>query len=154
MYDPHSPQFRHFLGQRELTARFGPTRKAYNKVLAYLRRKGLTLVQGSANRLTLTLRGTRAQAERAFRVGIADYFLQDRTFFAGDQNPALPATIASDVFGISGLSNLARPAPAEAFFNALCTTALIGPGLSALGAKGASAYTAPFSAITGLLFRG
>ena len=94
VYDKHSPRFRHFLSQRELTARFGPPQKAYDEVLAYLLQDGFTLAQGSANRLTLTVHGTRAQAERAFHLGIGNYSFQNRTFYANDRNPGLPPGIA------------------------------------------------------------
>src|SRR5205823_11954308 len=66
VYDPQSSTFRKFMSQREITARFGPTRKAYNQVLSYLGSEGLKLAEGSRNRLTLTVRGTRSAVERAF----------------------------------------------------------------------------------------
>src|SRR5262245_23822274 len=50
VYDAQSPDFRRFLGQPEITARFGPTQKAYDDVLAYLEQNGFGLVHGSANR--------------------------------------------------------------------------------------------------------
>jgi subtilase family serine protease len=109
VYDSSSSNYRHFLTQREITARFGPTQEAYEVVLAYLQENGFTLVQGSANRLTLTVSGTRAQAEQAFAVRIADYAAGGRTFTANDQPPAVPARLASYVQSIAGLSNLAAP---------------------------------------------
>jgi hypothetical protein len=110
VYDARSPSFRHFLSQAEITARFGPSQKAYDNVLAYLQQNGFTLLQGSANRLTLTARGTRAAAERAFAVRIRDYALHGRGFYANEHEPALPTLIADHVASVSGLSNLASPA--------------------------------------------
>ncbi|MGH8013061.1 MAG: protease pro-enzyme activation domain-containing protein, partial [Candidatus Binataceae bacterium] len=63
VYAPHSQQFHHFLTQREIADRFGPSRADYDAVLAYLRAHGFRLVHGSANRLTLTVRGTRTQVD-------------------------------------------------------------------------------------------
>ena len=74
-----------------MARRFGPSQEAYDRALAFLERSGFTLVEGSANRLTLTVRGTRSQAERAFAVEIHDYRLDDRTLYANDRDPALPA---------------------------------------------------------------
>jgi kumamolisin len=107
VYDPQSPNYRHFLTQSQIATRFGPTSSAYNSVLAYLQRNGFELVAGSTNRLTVTVRGTRAQTERAFAVHIRDYRGADRTFHANDHDPALPVGIARLVQAVSGLSDFA-----------------------------------------------
>jgi kumamolisin len=112
VYDPHSPQFRHFLSQGEITGRFGPTQEAYEGVLAYLQQNGFTLVHGSANRMTLTVRGTRAQAARAFGVHIGDFEAGGRRFFANDSDPAVPTSLAADIAAVMGLSSRAKPKPA------------------------------------------
>ena len=56
------------------------------------------------------MHGSRAAAEDALHVRIRDYQLGDRTFFANDDDPALPRALASHVQTVAGLSNLARPA--------------------------------------------
>jgi pro-kumamolisin-like protein/Big-like domain-containing protein len=109
VYDPQSPTFRQFLSQSQIAARFGPTKRAYSKVLAYLKQSGFTLVEGSSNRLTLTVRGTRAQAERAFNLAVDDYQLGTRSFYANDRDPLLPASISHDVQAITGLTNAGAP---------------------------------------------
>src|SRR5262249_24406498 len=55
VYDPQSANFRQFLDQRGLAARFGPTQEAYDAVLDYFRQSGLQFVQGAPNRMTLTV---------------------------------------------------------------------------------------------------
>ncbi len=109
LQDPRSPSYRHFLSQRQIADRFGPSQRAYDQVLHYLRASGFELVEGSANRLTLTVHGTRAATEDALHVRIRDYQLGDRTFFANDADPALPRELAPHVQTVAGLSNLARP---------------------------------------------
>ncbi|MGA2225316.1 MAG: protease pro-enzyme activation domain-containing protein, partial [Syntrophobacteraceae bacterium] len=109
IYDPNSPAFHRFLKQDEIADAFGPTSEEYEQVLHYLSAKGFKLVEGSANRLTLTVRGTRAQAEKAFALHIGDYRLGDRMFYANDKDPAVPTRIASSVQAVAGLSDLARP---------------------------------------------
>ena len=109
LYDPHSSNFHKFLSQRQIADRFGPSRADYNSVLRWMKSKGFRLERGSKNRLTLTMRGTRADAERAFDVRIADYRIGSRTFRANDGDPALPIQLASRVQSITGLSNLAIP---------------------------------------------
>jgi hypothetical protein len=112
--DAASPSYHKMIGADELTARFGPSQEAYDTVLSYLQRNGFALVLGSANRLTLTIRGTRVQAERTFSVSIDDYQLGADQFHANDTEPAIPATLAPLIRSVSGFSNLGRPQPANA----------------------------------------
>ncbi|MGI8554133.1 MAG: protease pro-enzyme activation domain-containing protein [Dehalococcoidia bacterium] len=107
--NPLSPNFQHFLSQDELTKRFGPSQQAYDAVLAWLQGQGFSLTEGSSNRLTLTVQGTRAQAEKAFTVQIGDYQLGGRSFYANTQDPAVPAAVAPHIQAVVGLANLALP---------------------------------------------
>ena len=109
--DPHSASFQHFASQSDLRNRYGPSQQSYDALLAFLQANGFTLVLGSANRLTITVQGTRSQAEKAFGVQIDDYQLGSRRFYANDQDPSLPAGIAPAVAAVVGLSNLAVPHP-------------------------------------------
>lgn len=113
VYDTKSSQYRHFLSQKELTEKFGPSRDAYDSVLSYLKKNGFELAEGSANRLTLTVRGNRSRVEKAFGVHIRDYSIGERRFYANDTDPELPPALASRVTAVSGLTNLAKPRPAE-----------------------------------------
>jgi hypothetical protein len=116
MSDPNSPQYHTKLTMIEFTARFGPTQQAYDSVLSYLQQNGLTLVTGSANRRTITVRGNRAQMEKAFGAAINDYKLGDRTFHAVAADPAVPADVAPFIASIAGLSNLGTWQPAGSPF--------------------------------------
>jgi len=109
LQDPSSPNYRHPVSGAEITQRFGPSPEAYNTVLGYLQQSGFTLVEGSNNRRTIMVRGTRAQAEAAFQVSIVDYQRGSFSFHAPSRNPSLPAALAPLIAGISGLSNAARP---------------------------------------------
>jgi hypothetical protein len=109
VYNPQSVRYQHFLTPTQLTQRFGPSRKGYSQVVGYLRNHGFRLVAQSRNRMTLTVRGSRAAVERAFDTRIADYKIGNVVFFANRNDPALPERIAARIAGISGLSNLARP---------------------------------------------
>ncbi len=122
LYDPHSKNFRRFLSQQQIADRFGPSPADYNSVLAYLRANGFTLVRGSTNRLTLTVSGTRAKAERAFAVRIRDYKIGQVTFHANDRDPEFPDTLANKVESIAGLSDLARAKTTwKAIVDAFCS---------------------------------
>ena len=109
LYDPHSAEYRRFLSGRALAERFGPSHSDYQRVRDYLRRQGFQLTGGSADRLTLTVRASRARIERVLRVDIAEYQRGTRRFYANTRAPWLPAAIASRVQAIAGLSDLAQP---------------------------------------------
>lgn len=112
VYDPDSPDYRHFLSQSQITKRFGPTADSYHAVRNFLASNGFHVVQGSRNRLTLTVRGTRAAAESAFSVRIRDYRVGGTVVYANDRDPAVPLALAPSVFAIDGLSSLSSPRPA------------------------------------------
>ena len=107
VYDPNSEHYRRFLTQAQIAHRFGPSPQDYAQVLSYLRGQHLKLVQGSRNRLTLTVSGTREQAEKSFGVHISDYEIAQQRFYANDYDPVLPKALAPRIAAISGLSNLA-----------------------------------------------
>lgn len=99
--NPNSPNYHRPLEPSEVMARFGPTQEAYDKVLDYFQQNGFALVLGSKNRRTITVRGTRAQAEQAFHVQIDDYQLGDRKFHAIARDPSLPTEIGPLVKGVA-----------------------------------------------------
>src|SRR5262249_10333825 len=107
--DPGSSNYRRYLSQRELADRFGPSPSVYAGTLDFLTRHGFLLVEGSANRLTLTVRGSRAQAEQAFGVSIRDFKDGERIFHASLGEPVLPEAIGRSVQAVIGLNNLATP---------------------------------------------
>jgi hypothetical protein len=112
--NPNSPNYHRTISLAEFAARFGPSQEAYNAVLTYLSQNGFTLVAGSENRRTITVRGTRTQTENAFHVSIQDYKLGDRTFHASEADPAVPASLAQVIAGVSGLSNMGQWRPSFA----------------------------------------
>src|SRR5205085_5544635 len=100
MQDPKSPSYRHYLLPREQADRFGPNASSYNAVSEWLKQQGFKLIEGSANRLTLTVSGTRAQAEKAFGIQIENYRMGDRTFYANDREATVPPALAEYVQAI------------------------------------------------------
>jgi subtilase family serine protease len=100
-----------YLTQGQVTARFGPSRTAYDGVLAWLESQGLRLVQGSSNRLTLTVMGTRSQTESAFATSIRDYSLGGRTVYSNATSPSVPRRLAAYIEAVAGLSDAATQHP-------------------------------------------
>ena len=109
VYDAKSGRYLQFLSPLAVSEQFGPTAADLAAVRAYFEPQGFHVIEASDNRMTLTLTATRAVAQRALSVNIRDYRLGDRSFYANDAEPVLPAQIAPKVEAIIGLSNLAQP---------------------------------------------
>ena len=121
VYDPASPTFRQFLDPVQVSERFGPSAADYDAVRAYFEAHGFVLAEGSANRMTLVLRGTRAAASGALAVAVKDYQVAGKGFYANDTDPSLPEDIANRVESVVGLSDLATPRPmSDAIKTAIC----------------------------------
>ena len=91
VYDPASSEFHRFLSQDQLAQRFGPSQDAYDAVLAFAGAAHFAVSQRSENRLTLSVRASRADVERALALRIDDYTIDGRNFYANDADPLLPA---------------------------------------------------------------
>jgi subtilase family serine protease len=113
MYTPGSPTYKHYLTPAQFTARFAPTVAEYNAVLSYLRRAGLTITGTWPNRMLVEASGSIAQIDRAFHVTISDYrdTYTGMIFYANDRVPSVPASLASLISGVAGLTNLDQRHP-------------------------------------------
>ena len=111
IYDPASPNYRHYLTPEQFTAQFGPTAEDYQKVINFAQAGGLTVVGTHPNRMLLDVEGNAADVEKAFGVTLRTYRhpAEDRDFFAPDAEPSVPSALP--VQDISGLDNYRRPHP-------------------------------------------
>jgi subtilase family serine protease len=111
VYDPSSPNFRHFLTPEETSARFGPTQENWDALVSFAKESGFTVVNGSLAKRDLVLTGTVSAIESAFHVTMRTYQhpTENRTFFSVDREPtvALPFQLEH----ISGLDNYSTPHP-------------------------------------------
>src|SRR5690242_18550613 len=73
VYDASSAQYRNFLTPQGVSDRFGPSIDDYAIVRAYFVQQGFAVVEDSANRLTLTVRGARNLVESALHTRIGEY---------------------------------------------------------------------------------
>jgi len=112
LYDPSSPNYRHYLTPEEFTAQFGPTEQDYQKVISFAQASGLRVTQTHGNRVLVDVSGNVADIEKAFHVTLRTYQhpVEPRAFFAPDAEP----TVAGDlpVLHVSGLDNYVIPRPA------------------------------------------
>src|SRR5262249_39083686 len=89
--------------------RFGPSDADYEAVAGFFRNAGFSLLDGSANRLTLSVRGDPEQVLHALDTPLKNYRSATRSFRANAVNPRLPESVGARVQAIVGLSDLAQP---------------------------------------------
>jgi len=111
VYDPASPQFRHYLSPAEFRRQFGPTEEDYQAVIAFAKTNGLTVTSTHPGRTLLDVEGPVAAIERAFGVTLRVYRhpVEDRTFYAPDIEPSLD--LAVSILSIGGLNDYLLPRP-------------------------------------------
>ena len=111
IYDPASPNFRHYLTPEEFTARFGPTEQDYEAVAQFARRNGFTVTTTHPNRVVLDVEASVGDIERALHVQMRTFQhpTEARTFHAPDTEPVVD--LAVPILHISGLDNYSLPHP-------------------------------------------
>jgi subtilase family serine protease len=112
IYDPASPNYRHYLTPEQFTERFGPTAADYQKVIDYARAQGLTVTETHEDRILVDVTGSVAAIEKAFQIkmNVYQHPTESRTFYAPDSEPSVEAGIP--IQDISGLSDFHKPKPA------------------------------------------
>ena len=109
LYNPTSPNYRHFLSVEQFTEQFGPTAADYQAVMAYAQAQGFKIVGTHRNRMVLDVSATTAEIERALHIHLHVYAhpKEKREFFAPDAEPQLD--LAVPVLDIEGLDNYVLP---------------------------------------------
>ena len=108
--DPSDARYGQFLTPQQFADRFGPTQADYDRVIAYARSVGLTVVATHAGRTVLDVAAPAGQAERAFGLHLLVYQgrRDGRYFYAPDAEPRVPSGLAAVVSGVVGLDNAAQ----------------------------------------------
>lgn len=142
IYDPASPNFRHFLKTEEFTATFAPSAEDYQSVIDFAKSHGLTVTHTHTNRTMVHVKGSVRDIENALHVRLQTFKhpKEDRNFFAPDAEPSLD--LQTPVLAISGLDSYVRPHPMiHAASKSLINTRPMGGGG---GGGGGGGYTGPF----------
>ena len=111
IYDPASPNYRHYLTPEQFDERFGPTEADYQAVIAFAKAHHLAVTGTHPDRMLLDVAGSVADVESAFQITLRTYQhpTEARTFYAPDTEPSVEANVP--VLDISGLSNFRVPHP-------------------------------------------
>jgi hypothetical protein len=111
LYNPASPDYRHYLTPAQFTEQFGPTETDYQSVVAFAQWHHLIVAHTHANRLLLDVTGSVADVQAAFHVTLRVYRhpTEARDFYAPDTEPSVDDGLP--IADISGLDNYTRPHP-------------------------------------------
>ncbi len=157
LYDPASPDYRHFLTVSQFTGQFSPSPEDYQEVIDFARTNGFTITGQSSNRMLLKVSATVDQIQKTFHVHLRQYQhpTEARLFYAPDTEPAVDSALP--ILHVSGLDNYRLPHP-QGHFTADGKNPAItrrggagggsGPGGSFRGKDFRTAYV-PGTALTG-----
>ncbi|MGD0814005.1 MAG: protease pro-enzyme activation domain-containing protein [Verrucomicrobiota bacterium] len=111
LYDPASPNYRHYLNQEQFTARFGPSERDYQTLIDYAKAHRFKVTRQYPNRVVLDVEGAVADIEKALHVTMRTYPhpTEARTFYSPDVEPSLDVGVS--IAHIGGLDNFTRPHP-------------------------------------------
>jgi kumamolisin len=110
IYNPSSPNYKHYLTPAQFTERFGPSQSDWDTLLAWAKSQGLEVTGGSRDGFDLQLKGNVTTVEKAFHVTLNNYQDPDgsgRTLFAADREPSLD--LPFQVWHVTGLNNFYKP---------------------------------------------
>jgi subtilase family serine protease len=116
---PGNRMFRDFLSPDAYTARFGPSTQEASAVGAWLRSQGCTAVAADAQRDYVRATATVARIDATFHVAIKQYPASARAsgggspLYANDRPLTVPASLAPDMLGVTGLNDAALTIPLE-----------------------------------------
>ena len=111
IYNPASPNYRHYLTPSEFTERFGPTQHDFDATVRYLKDHGLEVLAGSRDSRDIQVKGPVTAIETAFHVHMLTYRhpTEDRTYYGPDREPTVD--LPFPLWHVSGLDNFSVPKP-------------------------------------------
>ncbi|HEV3359980.1 MAG TPA: protease pro-enzyme activation domain-containing protein [Pseudonocardiaceae bacterium] len=114
--DPKNADYRHFLTPSAYTSRFGASAAGAQAVRTWLTQQGFHNVAIDAQRSYVQATAPVSTVQNAFRVRMKTFDVAGRTITSNDRDVTMPASIATDVFAVTGLNSTpprrsaARPA--------------------------------------------
>ena len=139
IYDPSSPNYRHFLTPAQFAERFGASQGDFDAVVELAKANGLTVTGGTLRSRDIQMIGTVGTVESAFHVQINLYQhpTENRKFFAPDREPTVE--LPFQLLHVTGLDNYSIPRPVNSVGSSNATTGS-GPSASFLGSDMRAAY--------------
>jgi subtilase family serine protease len=127
LYDPKSPQYRHWLKSSDIAARFAPTAAEAKTVQTFLESQNLKVVSVGPNNFYVRASGTAADVEHAFHVQLNYYQAGTKTLRANASDPYIEGPAAALVQAVSGLDDAQFEHPLDLRPSGPASTAPTGP---------------------------
>jgi subtilase family serine protease len=105
LYDRTSPNYHHWLKQKDIATRFAPTAQEAKTVQEFLVAHNLTVVKTGPNNFYVRARGTVGDVEKAFQVQLNNYQVSGKTIRANAGDPYVAGSAGALVRAVSGLDN-------------------------------------------------
>lgn len=105
LYNPRSPNSRHWLKRSEIAARFAPTAAEARIVEDFFEMNNLQVVKVAPDNFYVRASGTVADVEKAFHVQLNNYQVGNQTLRANAGDPYIEGPVAVLVQAVSGLDN-------------------------------------------------
>jgi uncharacterized protein (TIGR03437 family) len=103
--DPSSPEYHHWLTPEQFADRFGAAQEDIDQIVAWLTKQNLQVTGVSRARTSITLTGSAADMDHAFRTSLHRYLVNGRSHFANSEEPSLPVALEPAIRDIHGLNN-------------------------------------------------
>jgi subtilase family serine protease len=103
LYDPNSPNYRHFLDRSQIAARFAPTAAEAKIVGDFFESNNLKVVKIGPDNFFVRASGTVGDVEKAFHVALNHYQVGNQTIRSNDRDPSVAGAAAPLVRSVSGL---------------------------------------------------
>jgi beta-lactam-binding protein with PASTA domain len=103
--NPKSSNFHHWLTAAQFGTQFGPSDADVSAVTHWLGTQGLTVVSVNPGRTLVTIAGSAALIQEAFRVEMHRYLVNGREHIANNGDPSIPAALSPVVGGVASLND-------------------------------------------------
>jgi subtilase family serine protease len=103
LYDPTSPNYRHFLKPSQIAASFAPSAEEAGKVQSFFTSHNLKIVAVGPSNFYVRARGTVGDVETAFQVQLNNYKVGGKVVRANASDPFVEGDAAAVVASVSGL---------------------------------------------------
>jgi subtilase family serine protease len=112
LYNPKSPNYRHWLSKSDFVAKFAPTAAEAKTVQDFLTSNGLSVTGIGPENFNVTARGTAAAVEKAFHVTLNNFLVNGQIFRGNTGDPFVEGAAGALVGAVYGLDDLRFQHPA------------------------------------------
>lgn len=102
------PNYHNYLTPQGFVARFAPTGRQIERVVAYLREQGFVNIEISANRMLISAEGTAGTVKRAFNTPLVRVQKDGGMRYANAAPAQVPEKLGDSVLAVIGLQDITR----------------------------------------------